>query len=64
MKGLFADVTYEGAELGLVVTTSELSPGARATIAARGYPIREVDRKALAEWLRKLRTPGTGIVRV
>lgn len=64
VKGLFADVTFEGAKLGLVVTSSELSPGARSTIAARGYPIREVDRNGLAEWLQKLRTPGTGIVRV
>jgi restriction system protein len=64
VKGLFADVDFEGAQMGLIVTSSELSPGARATIAARGYPIREVDRNGLAEWLRKLRTPGTGIVRV
>jgi restriction system protein len=64
VKGLFADVIFEGAELGLVVTSSELSPGARSTIAARGYPVREVDRKGLTEWLQKLRTPGTGIVRV
>lgn len=64
VKGLYADVSFEGAELGLVVTSSELSPGARSTIAARGYPIREIDRNGLAEWLHKLRTPGTGIVRV
>jgi len=64
VKGLFADVSFEGADLGLVVTTSELSPGARSTISARGYPIQEIERKGLAEWLRKLRTPGTGIIRV
>lgn len=64
VKGLSADVQFEGAEYGLIVTTSELSIGARQTIAARGYPIREVDREALGNWLEKLRTPGTGIVRV
>ncbi len=64
VKGLVADVQYEGAELGLVVTTSELSPGSRNTISARGYPIKEIDKKGLSEWLQKLRTPGTGIVRV
>lgn len=64
VKGLFADVTFEGADFGLVVTTSELSPGARTTIASRGYPIEEVNRAGLTEWLKKLRTPGTGIVRV
>lgn len=64
VKGLHADVTFEGAEYGLIVTTAELSPGARQTIAARGYPIREIERTALDAWLVKLRTPGTGIVRV
>jgi restriction system protein len=64
VKGLHADASFEGAEYGLIVTTSELSPGARRTIAARGYPIREINRAGLNEWLEKLRTPGTGIVRV
>jgi restriction system protein len=64
VKGLHADVSYESADYGLIVTTSELSPGARATIEARGYPIQEVDRSGLEKWLQTLRTPGTGIVRV
>lgn len=63
VKGLHADVEFEGANYGLIVTTSELSPGARNTIAARGYPITEINRAGLSEWLKKLRTPGTGIVR-
>jgi len=63
VKGLYADVQHEGAEYGVVVTTSELAPGARSTITARGYPIREVEREALKKWLMRLRTPGTGIIR-
>lgn len=64
VKGLYADVDHEGAEYGVIVTTSELSPAARSTVAARGYPIREVERDGLSKWLSALRTPGTGIVRV
>lgn len=64
VKGLHADVTFEGAEYGLIVTTSELSPGSQKTIRARGYPIDEINRDGLNSWLTKLRTPGTGIVRV
>lgn len=64
VKGLLADVQFEGAELGLIVTTSELSPGAKTTISARGYPIQEIDKNGLSGWLQKLRTPGTGIVRL
>lgn len=64
IKGLYSDVLFEQAEFGLIVTTSELSPGARTTISARGYPIEEINNAKLREWLAKLRTPGTGIVRV
>lgn len=63
VKGLYADVTHEKADYGLVVTTSELSVGARTTITARAYPIEEVDRHGVEQWLDRLRTPGTGIVR-
>lgn len=63
IKGLFADVHFEEAEYGVLVTTSELSPGARATIGARGYPIQAVERDGVMKWLQKLRTPGSGIVR-
>lgn len=64
VKGLYADVTHEGASYGVIVTTSELSPAAKNTISARGYPIRQVEREAVNKWLEVLRTPGTGIVRI
>jgi restriction system protein len=63
IKGLYADVQYEGADLGVLVTTSSLSRGAKQTIQARGYPIKEVDGLKVFEWLSALRTPGTGIIR-
>jgi restriction system protein len=63
VKGLYADVKFEGADLGVLVTTSSLSVGAKKTIHARGYPIEEVDGSKVVEWLGALRTPGTGIIR-
>lgn len=63
VKGLLADVQFEKADIGLIVTSSELSPGAKQTIKVRGYPIKEVNKDGIAAWLQKLRTPGTGIVR-
>lgn len=63
VKGLHADVQFERAEYGVIVTTSELSPGAKTTISARGYDIQTVERDGVKGWLTKLRTPGTGIVR-
>jgi restriction system protein len=64
VKGLYADVVHNKAKKGLIVTTSELSPGARTTITSRGYPIEEVNRNGVVEWLTKLRVVGTGIVRI
>ena len=63
VKGLHADVQFERAQYGVIVTTSELSPGAKTTISARGYDIQAVERDGVKGWLTKLRTPGTGIVR-
>jgi restriction system protein len=56
VKGLFADVKHEGADFGLIVTSSELSPAARETISARGSPIHEVEKTAIQEWLQRLRS--------
>lgn len=63
VKGLHTDVEFERAEYGVIVTTSELSPGAKTTILARGYDIEAVERDGVKGWLTRLRTPGTGIVR-
>lgn len=63
VKGLHADVQYEGAEYGVIVTTSELSPAAKSTINARGYSIQAVERNGVEKWLSTLRSPGTGIIR-
>ena len=63
VKGLYSDVQYEQASYGLLVTTSELSRGARKTITARGYPVVEINSAMLKKWLDTLRTPGTGVVR-
>jgi restriction system protein len=63
VKGLMSDVLFEKADLGLIVTTSELSVGARKTISTRGYSIQEINKDGVANWLSELRTPGTGIVR-
>lgn len=64
IKGLYADMNFLKSEYGLIVTTSELSPGARETIKARGYLIDEVDNSGVKNWLTALQKPGTGIVRV
>lgn len=61
VKALYADVLAEKAASGLIVTSSSLSPGARAVRTARGYPIDEADRPALREWIETMRTPGTGV---
>ena len=63
VKGLYSDIQFYGAKYGLIVTTSELTVGARKTITTRGYSINEVNKYEVQKWLKELRTPGTGIVR-
>jgi restriction system protein len=61
VKSLWADVVHEGAASGLIVTTSELSPGAARICKARGYPIEQANRNTLREWVSNMRTPGAGV---
>ena len=63
VKGLYADVVHAKADLGLLVTSSEFSPGARETVVARGYSVKEVNGDDVRTWLMALRSPGTGILR-
>lgn len=61
VKALWADVVAEGAQSGLIVTTSRLSPGAQAVCTARAYPVHSADRETLRKWIACMRTPGTGV---
>lgn len=61
VKALWADVVWEGADSGLIVTTSALEPGAAKVVLARGYDIHEADRTTVIQWLKALRSPGIGI---
>lgn len=63
IKGLYSDIQFEKADYGLIVTSSELSVGAKQTIQIRGYPIQEIDGRELRKWLKVLHKSGTGIVR-
>ena len=61
VKALYSDVAHEHAAAGLIVTTSSLTPGARKVLTARSYPVGEADRASVEQWLRQMRTPGTGV---
>ncbi|MDQ0012005.1 restriction system protein [Variovorax boronicumulans] len=62
VKALWADVVHEGAESGLIVTSSRIAPGSQRLCSARSYPVRVEERASLARWLKALRTPGSGIL--
>ncbi len=61
VKALWADIAAEKAGAGLIVTTTALSPGAKKTCVARGYPIAEADRVTLRQWLQAMRSPYAGV---
>ncbi len=60
VKALWADVSNEGAQSGLIVTTSALAPSAETVRKARGYPIAAAERGTLQDWVEQLRSPGSG----
>lgn len=61
VKALYADVLHENAESGLVVTSSDLSPGARKDCVARAYPITAANRDEIRRWVEAMRQPATGV---
>ena len=60
VKALWADVSDEGAQSGLIVTTSALAPSSEAVRKARRYQIAAVERPTLQEWIQQLRSTGRG----
>jgi restriction system protein len=61
VKALWADIQHEKAMSGLIVTSSEVSKGAKDDCNARGYKIGFSERKTLRKWVAKMRTPYSGI---
>lgn len=61
VKALYADLLDEGAQSGLIVTTSSLLPGAKQVCVARSYPIAEANRETLRGWVCAMRTPEAGV---
>ena len=60
VKALWADVSHEEAETGLIVTTSKLSPSADTVRTVRAYPIDVAERATLRDWIEQMRSPGIG----
>ncbi|MDN4617698.1 restriction endonuclease [Paenibacillus sp. PsM32] len=61
VKALYADVLYEKAEKGLIVTSSSFSPGSKTVCLTREYPVSEANRETLRSWVEVMRKPNTGI---
>lgn len=62
VKALYADILAEGAGVGMVVTTNDISLGAATDIAARAYPITSANRAQVHQWIAAMRKPNAGIV--
>lgn len=61
LKAVHADVEYEKAGKGVIVTTSRFAPGTDRVNRERGYGIEEANREVVRRWITELRTPGTGV---
>lgn len=62
VKALHGDMVWEGADQGMIVTTSDISPGAAKTIETRRYPIATANREQVQSWMTAMRTPWSGVV--
>jgi restriction system protein len=55
VKTLYADMAWEGAGSGLIVTSSELSRDARRVCRARSYRVAAAERPNLRTWIEAMR---------
>ncbi|MBV7518926.1 restriction endonuclease [Ensifer sp. ENS12] len=62
VKALYADILEERADTGLVVTTSDISPGAASDVSARAYPITTANRTQVKAWIEAMRKPEAGVI--
>lgn len=62
VKALWADMHEERAHSGLIVTTSDISPGAAKVCAARSYPITTANREKVQSWIKAMRRSDVGII--
>lgn len=62
VKALWTDVIYEKAESGLIVTSSEVSQGAKEDCKVRGYNIAFAERDTLEKWIKSMRSTNTEII--
>ena len=62
VKALYADMIEERADAGLVVTTSDISPGAASDVSARAYPITTANRAKVQRWIESMRSPEAGVI--
>lgn len=62
LKALYADMQWEKASSGLIVTTQRLARGTEAVRVARGYAIEQADRAAVRTWVESMRSTGEGLL--
>lgn len=62
VKALWADVEYEKAKSGLIVTSSEVSSGAKEDCKVRGYNINFAERDTLKRWIKSMRSKDVEII--
>lgn len=62
VKALYADLVHENVEQGMIVATSDLSPGAAKDIETRNYPITDVNRVNVVKWIAAMSKPGAGFI--
>ncbi len=54
VKSLYTDVKFEGAELGLIATTSYIAPGGKKMATARKYPLSFAENEQVKKWAKTM----------
>lgn len=54
VKAFYTDVEFEQAQLGMIVTTSEIAPGGKKVCEARKYPLTFAELEEVKQWAKTM----------
>jgi restriction system protein len=54
VKAFYTDVTFEQAQLGMIITTSEIAPGGKKVCEARKYPLSFAELEDVKKWAKMM----------
>jgi len=55
VKSFYSDIEFEGANAGMIATTSKIVPGGKKVVAIRKYPLSFAENEEIRDWVARMK---------